>query len=146
MYVLGLPCLVRPIGGFLSHCLLLHTYMHSARTVVVAMFIAYTERDVNGGHCVPPGGLQAYSLPQPWLCRALVHSRGCVEPLARTHKYTHTSYIYIYAYMHTCEYTHVYLYTNMQIPKGYIPTALPSILAALLIRRGAFVPNASRYY
>jgi hypothetical protein len=24
-------------------------------------------RDVNGGHCVSPGGLQAYSLPQPWL-------------------------------------------------------------------------------
>jgi hypothetical protein len=22
-------------------------------------------RDVNGGHCVSPGGLQAYSLPQP---------------------------------------------------------------------------------
>jgi len=23
------------------------------------------QRTVNGGHCVPPGGLQAYSLPQP---------------------------------------------------------------------------------
>jgi hypothetical protein len=33
------------------------------------VFITSTST-VNGGHWVPPGGLQAYSLPQPWLCRA----------------------------------------------------------------------------
>jgi hypothetical protein len=33
-------------------------------------------RDVNGGHCVSPGGLQAHSLPQPWLCRAPKVRRG----------------------------------------------------------------------
>jgi hypothetical protein len=38
--------------------------------VVVVVFITNT-CTVNGGHWVPPGGLQAYSLPQPWLCRAV---------------------------------------------------------------------------
>ena len=36
--------------------------------VVVVVFITST-CTVNGGHWMPPGGLQAYSLPQPWLCR-----------------------------------------------------------------------------
>ena len=31
---------------------------------------------VNGGHYVSPGGLQAYSLSQPWLCRAPKVGRG----------------------------------------------------------------------
>ncbi len=30
----------------------------------------------NGGHCESPDGLQAYSLPQPWLCRAQKVRRG----------------------------------------------------------------------
>jgi hypothetical protein len=33
-------------------------------------------RDVNGGHCVSPDGLQVYSLPQQWLCRAPKVRRG----------------------------------------------------------------------
>jgi hypothetical protein len=39
------------------------------RLKVVVVFITGT-CTANGGHWVPPGGLQAYSLPQPWLCRA----------------------------------------------------------------------------
>jgi len=37
--------------------------------VVVVVFMTVT-CTANGGHWVSPGGLQAYSLPQPWLCRA----------------------------------------------------------------------------
>ena len=43
--------------------------------VVVVVFITVT-CTANGGHWVPPGGLQAYSLPQPWLCRAPKVRRG----------------------------------------------------------------------
>jgi hypothetical protein len=54
------------------------------------------------------------------------------------HTYTHAN-------IHMCMYT-----PNLQIPKGVnlgdIQAALPSILAALLIKRGALVPNASRHY
>ena len=43
---------------------------------VVVVFITVT-CTANGGHwVVPPGGLQAYSLPQPWLCRAPKVRRG----------------------------------------------------------------------
>jgi hypothetical protein len=45
------------------------------RVVVVVVFITVT-CTANGGHWVPPGGLQAYSLPQPWLCRAPKVRRG----------------------------------------------------------------------
>ena len=44
-------------------------HSHSRILVVVVVFITVT-CTANGGHWVPPGGLQAYSLPQPWLCRA----------------------------------------------------------------------------
>jgi|LauGreDrversion4_1035100.scaffolds.fasta_scaffold140907_1 hypothetical protein len=45
------------------------------RLKVVVVFITGT-CTANGGHWVPPGGLQAYSLPQPWLCRAPKVRRG----------------------------------------------------------------------
>ena len=45
-------------------------------SIVVVMFITYTKRDVNGGHCMSPGGLQAYSLPHPWPSRAPKVRRG----------------------------------------------------------------------
>jgi len=43
--------------------------------VVVVVFITVT-CTANGGHWVPPGGLQAYILPQPWLCRVPKVRRG----------------------------------------------------------------------
>jgi hypothetical protein len=48
---------------------------HALVLVVVVVFITVT-CTANGGHWVPPGGLQAYSLPQPWLCRAPKVRRG----------------------------------------------------------------------
>ena len=49
--------------------------MRPPASVVVVVFITVT-CTANGGHWVPPGGLQAYSLPQPWLCRAPKVRRG----------------------------------------------------------------------
>ena len=57
--------------------------LHSVRTPVFhdpdsssGSFYYIHGRDVNGGHCVPSGGLQGYSLPQTWLCRAPKVRRG----------------------------------------------------------------------
>jgi hypothetical protein len=48
----------------------------SLNTVVVVVVFITVTCTANGGHWVPPGGLQAYSLPQPWLCRAPKVRRG----------------------------------------------------------------------
>ena len=53
----------------------IYAHFKASMEVVVVVFITVT-CTANGGHWVPPGGLQAYSLPQPWLCRAPKVRRG----------------------------------------------------------------------
>ena len=54
-----------PISGIFVH--------HDTRgniLVVVVVCVYYKYKYCKCWTLVPPGGLQAYSLPQPWLCRA----------------------------------------------------------------------------